>query len=212
MKNLAIIGATGATGSALLDEALLKGYRVKAVVRTPDKLKPRIKLEIVRGDVIDADGLAAALQGIDYVIACFGPSDHKAVGDLMSAGARNVVKACELNGVNRFVFMSGFVQSEGEEFSLINRWAIKLLRRYYHASYADKVIAESTIENSALDWVIVRAVALADKPAAGEYKAGVLARVSPFNALPYADCANCLLDALHNDSWTNQIINVGKAP
>ena len=211
MTTLAIIGATGATGTALLRLALGEGYRVKAIVRNPDKLKSEPNLEVLKGDVTDPDSLKTGLKDVDAVISCFGPSNHKAVGDLMSSGTRHIVEACEINGVDRFVFMSGFVQSDGEEFSLLNRLAIKLLRRYYHESYQDKVIAEASIENSALNWVIVRAVALADKLPTGKYRAGAMVRVAPFNALSYADCAQCLLDAVQNEPWTNQIINVGRA-
>ncbi|MBL1241966.1 MAG: NAD(P)H-binding protein [OCS116 cluster bacterium] len=91
----------------------------------------------------------------------------------MSLGTANIVKACEKNAVKRLVFMSGFVRSDGEEFSLLNRIVIKLLRRYYHQSYQDKVIAEAAIQKSTLEWVIVRAVALTQAPLTGQYKAGV---------------------------------------
>jgi putative NADH-flavin reductase len=129
----------------------------------------------------------------------------------MSAGTTNIVKACEKNKVKRLVFMSGFVQSDGEEFSLLNRLAIKLLRLYFNDSYKDKTIAETAVQKSTLDWVIVRAVALTQTQPSGQYKAGIKIKVSPFNALPYADCAKCLLDAVEESSWTRQIINVGKS-
>ena len=210
MKNLAIIGATGSTGKELIKLALAAGYDVTAIARNPTKIEPRQNLNLVKGDVTNLESLTLALKNMDYVISCFGPSHHKKVGNLMSLGTHNIVRACEENGVERFIFLSGFVQSDGKEFTYINRLAIKLLRKYYHESYNDKVLAEATIENSALAWVIVRAVALTHKAPTGEYKAGQMAKVNPFNALPYADCAQCLLDAIKMGSWTNQIINLGK--
>ena len=129
----------------------------------------------------------------------------------MSAGTTNIVKACEKNGVKRLVFMSGILQSEGKEISFLNNLVIKLLRLYFSESYKSKIIAEAAIQKSTLDWVIVRAVALTHTQPTGQYKAGIKIKVSPFNALPYADCAKCLLDAVEENGWTRQIINVGKS-
>lgn len=164
----------------------------------------------MKGDVTDLESLVAALENIDFVVSCFGPAKHRKVGNLMSVGTTNIVKACEKNGVKRFVFMSGFVQADPKEFSLLMNLAIRLFRLYFHQSYKDKVIAEASVQNSTLDWVIVRAVGLSHSQPTGQYKAGVKTRVS-FNTLPYADCAKCLLDAVEENSWTRHIINVGKS-
>ena len=207
MKNLAIIGATGSTGKELLKLAIQKNYDVTIIARKPELLKPIKNTKIVNGDVTDLKSLVNALENIDFVISCFGPTNHKKVGNLMSLGTKNIVEACKKNEIKRFVFMSGFVQSDSKNFSILNRLAIKLLRIYYKESFEDKVIAESLIQKSKLNWVIVRAVALTDKIPKGEYKAGTDLKVSPFNALTYVDCATCLLDAIDETAWTNTIVN-----
>ena len=93
----------------------------------------------------------------------------------------------------------------------MNNLAFKLLRLYFKDSYKSKINAEAAVQESALDWVIVRAVALTHTQPAGRYKAGIKIKVSPFNALSYADCAKCLLDAVEENGWTRQIVNVGKS-
>lgn len=211
MKHIAVIGSTGSTGKELVRLALESNYAVTAVERSPNSAQSKGNLRVVKGDVTDSESLVAAFENVDCVVGCFGPAKHKEVGNLMSAGAINIVKACEKNRVKRFVFMSGILQAENEEFSVLNRLAIKLLRLYFNESYEDKIIAEAAIQKSALDWVIVRAVALTRTQPTGRYKAGVKIKVSPFNALPYADCAKCLLDAVEENGWTRQIINVGKS-
>ena len=84
-----------------------------------------------------------------------------------------------------------------------------LFRMIYRESYNDKVKAESTIQNSNLEWIIVRAAGLNNAEPTGEYTAGIKSKIH-FIMLPFADCAKCLLDALGEASWTRQIINVGK--
>ncbi|WP_017257693.1 NAD(P)-dependent oxidoreductase [Pedobacter arcticus] len=210
MKSIAIIGATGSTGKELVRLAIESNFKVTAVVRNPTKIELQKKLTILKGDVTDLDSLILALKDVDYVISCFGPTNHRKVGNLMSLGTLNIVKACEENGVARLIFLSGFVQSNGNEFSFLNRLAVKILQRYFYQSYNDKVIAESTIKNSSLNWVIVRAVALNYNVPTGKYMAGIKSKVYPFKALHYSDCAKCLLDAIAENSWNKQIINVGK--
>jgi len=210
MKNIAIVGSTGSTGKELVRLALESNYTVTVIERSPKSTPSQGNLKVIKGDVTDLESLVAAFKDIDYVISCFGPSNHKKIGNLMSLGTTNIVKACEENGVKRLVFMSGFVQSDGEEFPLLTKLAIKLLRLYYSASYKDKVIAEAAIQKSTLDWVIVRAPGLAHAVSTGQYIAGIKTKM-PFKLLPYADCAHCLLDAVEENSWTKQIINLGKS-
>ena len=210
MKSIAIIGATGSTGKELVRLALDANYRVVLVVRNPDDIQPEKNVTVMKGDVTNLKSLEEALKNVNFVISCFGPADNRKVGTLMSTGVSNIVKACEKNKVERFVFMSGFVQADYNELSFLNKVAVKLLRQYYHQSYHDKVIAEASIQDSKLEWIIARASSLGNFPSTGQYKAGIKTKIHPFVMLSYADCAQCLLDAVTERNWTRQIINVGK--
>lgn len=68
---IALIGATGFVGAALLDELLNRGHQVRALQRDVAKLAPRPGLEVRSVDVLTADGLAAAFSGVDAVISAF---------------------------------------------------------------------------------------------------------------------------------------------
>lgn len=70
---VALLGATGFVGSALLSEALNRGHQVTAIVRHPDKLAKRSGLTAVRCDIDDSDALASAIAGNDAVISAFNP-------------------------------------------------------------------------------------------------------------------------------------------
>lgn len=207
---MAIIGSTGSTGKELVRLAIEANYIVTVVVRNPDHIQPKKNVTVIKGDVTDLASLEVAIKNADFVISCFGPDDNRKVGTFMSVGVSNIVNACEKNSVKRLVFMSGFVQADYKEFSLLNKLSVKLLRQYYHESYNDKVIAEANIQNSTLDWVIARASGLGHSQPSGQYKAGIKTKIYPFTMLSYADCAQCLLDAVEEKNWTRQIINVGK--
>lgn len=70
---IALLGATGFVGSALLKEALDRGHMVTAIVRHPEKLEKREGLTAKAGDIYDTTYLATLIQGNDAVISAFNP-------------------------------------------------------------------------------------------------------------------------------------------
>ena len=73
MSKIAIIGASGYVGTALLNEAVKRGHQVSAFVRHPEKIAANANVTAVKADVLDTDGLAALLKGHDLVISAYNP-------------------------------------------------------------------------------------------------------------------------------------------
>jgi putative NADH-flavin reductase len=66
---IAIFGAAGATGRALVIQALAQGHQVTAFVRIPAKFDlMHIGLNVVQGDVTDASAVKHALSRQDAVL------------------------------------------------------------------------------------------------------------------------------------------------
>jgi uncharacterized protein len=70
---IALIGATGFVGSAILKEALDRGHEVTAIVRHPETLPPHAKLRPQKGDVYNTDEVARLVAGHHAVISAFNP-------------------------------------------------------------------------------------------------------------------------------------------
>jgi putative NADH-flavin reductase len=210
MKHIAVVGATGATGKEVIRLVLQKCYRVTAIARKPDAITPAENLRVAAGDVTDVGSLLETFKAADTVISCFGPANGLKAGNLMSTGARNMVQAAEKAGVKRLVFMSGILQTDGKELGFLNQLGIRFIRLFYYEIYKDKVVAEAFVQQSSLQWIIVRAAGLQAATVRGAYTAGPRARIAPFKPLAYADCAACLLRAAEESAWTHKIINVGR--
>lgn len=74
MKNVALIGASGYVGSAILNELLNRGHRVTAIVRHADKVKATSpNLDVKEVDAEDVPAMAEALKGKDAVISVYNP-------------------------------------------------------------------------------------------------------------------------------------------
>lgn len=207
---LVVFGATGGTGANVVDRALADGHDVVAAVRHPDALPARARLAVLLCDVLDAAAVAAAMSDGDAVICAIGPASNRKPGTLISVGTSNLLAGCIASGINRFVFESGLMVSDGHELSTSGRFAVKMAGRVYPRLRADKVIAEAAITASPLDWVIVRPPNLTRAPGTGQCIAGPAARVSPIKAIPHADCAAALVKAATEPQWIRQVVNIGR--
>lgn len=108
-----VTGATGQTGANVCTQLIERGDRVRALVRNPDEAAALtdIGVEIVKGDVSDADDVMRASRGAEAAIHCAallgGASqnleDFKAVNTI---GTTNVLDAAKAHGFRRVVALS----------------------------------------------------------------------------------------------------------
>jgi uncharacterized protein YbjT (DUF2867 family) len=105
-----ITGATGYIGGRLAPRLLDEGDDVRVLVRDPGKLRDvpwARRAEVVRGDLLDADGLAAACADVDVVYFLVHSLVEKDFAALDRRAARNVAAAARAAGVRRIVYLGG---------------------------------------------------------------------------------------------------------
>jgi uncharacterized protein YbjT (DUF2867 family) len=106
-----VTGATGYIGGRLVTPLLDRGYAVRALARNPDKLADlgwRDRVDVVRGDLGDAESLTDAFGGVDvvyYLVHSMGSASDFVAEEARSA--RNVVEAARRAGVRRLVYLGG---------------------------------------------------------------------------------------------------------
>src|SRR6185312_10416435 len=103
-----LLGATGVVGSALLNEALDRGHAVTAIIRHPERLAPRDRLVVKRGDVYDTALLTNLMQGHDAVISAFNPGwkDPNLYDDQVR-GTSSIIQAIKKAGLKRVLWVGG---------------------------------------------------------------------------------------------------------
>src|SRR5690606_554053 len=106
---IALIGATGFVGSAILREALDRGHEIKALVRNPEKLTvSHEKLSVEQGNAMDIDRLAAQLSGNDIVISAYNAGwGNPNVYQEFLQGAQNIRESVKKSGVKRLLVIGG---------------------------------------------------------------------------------------------------------
>jgi putative NADH-flavin reductase len=150
---LFLLGATGRTGTEVIDLALAHGHEVTAYVRSPQKLKPAPRLHVVRGDPRDQAALAASLSGHAAVLSALGPSPREAFRaghHLLAECATSTVDAMTTSGVKRLVIVSAALlfPENGLRFRVF-RWLLK-----HHVR--DLREMEDVVRTSGVEWTIAR--------------------------------------------------------
>lgn len=117
-KPILVCGATGYVGGRLVPMLLQRGYRVRAAVRSIDKLRSRPwgdhpLLEVAAADVLDLRSLMKAAEGCRatfYLVHSMN-AQGKRFADADRISAKNMAAAASAAGHERIVYLSGL----GEE-------------------------------------------------------------------------------------------------
>ncbi|MDR6431200.1 NAD(P)-dependent oxidoreductase [Brucella pseudogrignonensis] len=108
MSKIALIGATGFVGAAVLKEAISRGHSVTALVRNTDKVAKLDNVIAVKTDVFDTDALASQLAGHDIVISAYNPGwTDTNIRENHIKGSRSINAAAKKAGVKRLIAVGG---------------------------------------------------------------------------------------------------------
>ncbi len=105
---VALIGATGFVGAALLQELLQRGHQVTALARNPAKLPVQPQLRAVQADARDAAQVAQAVEGHEAVLSAYNPG--WGVPDLYDEflrGSQAILAGTRRAGVQRLLVVGG---------------------------------------------------------------------------------------------------------
>jgi len=105
---VALIGASGFVGKAVLNELLQRDHQVTAIVRHPEKLQPQDGLTIKAADATDVETLASAIKGNDAAISTFnaGWTNPNLYDDFLN-GSKSIQAGVKASGVKRLLVVGG---------------------------------------------------------------------------------------------------------
>jgi putative NADH-flavin reductase len=204
-----IVGATGGTGRALIEQALAQSHTVTAFVRNPRKVDvTNDRLTVAVGNVLDYDSVEHAVRGQDAVLSALGHKRWFIKTTILSKGTENIIRAMETRGVKRYICETslGVGDSRGRLGLYYTLFVIPFFTYFY---FRDKDRQEQLIRESSLDWVIVRPGQLTNGPKRGVYRHGPRAgSYIVTRRISRADVADFMLRQLSDDSHLRQTIAV----
>ncbi len=201
---VAVLGATGATGRAIVGEALRQGHAVSALVRSQAKGGALADAELVVGDARDEAALSRAVQGCDAVISALGtPVSPLREVTLLSVATAALIRAMRRLAVRRLVCITGMGagDSRGHGGLVFDRLIMPMLLR---KAYADKDRQEALVRGSDLDWVLVRPTVLNDKPPHDHVRALTDLTGVRGGSIAREDVARFVVKQLTHDTWLDR--------
>ena len=104
---IAVIGATGYVGNAVVQELASRGHEVTAFARNTDKVFQAQNVAAVSADVNAAD-FADKLAGFDAVVSAFNPGwTNPNIGADFTRGANSIVEAAKVAQVPYLLIVGG---------------------------------------------------------------------------------------------------------
>lgn len=200
--NLLIVGATGGTGRALVEQALNQGHTVTAFVRSPERMKiSHERLSITRGNVLDPESVDSAVRGKDAVLSALGHKRWFIKTSILSKGTQNIIAAMEKHGVKRFICETALgIGDKKGRLGLYYTLFVEPVMLYFY--FRDKERQEDLIKHSKLDWIIVRPGQLTNGRKRGTYRHGIdLGNWILTLRISRADVADFMLKQLTEDSY-----------
>ena len=146
---IAIIGATGFVGSAILNELADRKHDISAIARNP---KDSTNATWIAADVFNVDALAEALKGHDVIVNAFNPGwTNPNIYDDFLNGSKAIQEAVKKSGVKRFITIGG----GGSLFVAPNLQAVDtpdFPKEYYAGATAARDYLNILKEEKDLDW------------------------------------------------------------
>lgn len=206
MKTIALIGATGQTGNHFLNMALEKGYRIKALVRSPEKLNiQHTNLEVLQGDVLKLEDVEKLVQDCQIIVSLFGHVKGSPKW-LQTNGTKNLVKAMKKEGIQKIISLSGGgLPFPEKDQPLYADKLIRLIMKIAVPKILNDAIAHHTVlAESGLDWIIVRGPRLTNDAPKGTYRVGWVG-VNASTKIARGDLADFILKQVESDEFLAQM-------
>ncbi|MEN4904934.1 NAD(P)H-binding protein [Luteimonas sp. TWI662] len=163
-----VMGASGGVGTRLVAQAVARGHRVTAQTRSADRLTATAGVDIVVGRPDDARFLAQRMPAHDAVVMSLGVASPRPT-TVFSDATRAAIAAMRDSGVRRLIAITGVGAGEtrGHGGWLYNRIVFPLVTRH---RYADKERQEALIQDSGLDWTLVRPAPFTARSGRGDWQ------------------------------------------
>lgn len=173
--NVIIFGATGGIGKWAVKHALQRDYHVTAYVRNAQKITETNKnLTIIQGDIHDQQEMTKALSGQDAVVWCVGIPMKKSYQKMESLeGHKTLIKAMKANQVKRLVdWGTPSIHFEQDKKSLITVVPGIIAGLLFSQAKKEMLAIAEVLQESDLDWTLVRFMAPQNTCYTGNVKAG----------------------------------------
>jgi putative NADH-flavin reductase len=207
--NIAIFGASGATGTLLTQRCLAAGYDVRALLRTPEKFPLRNQVHVIQGSPFDLASVSQTIQGTDAVLSALGAKSLKKEDVLERAVPRIIAAMQESlsqpNPVRRIIVLgsAGALSTSLDKQPAWRRWIVQniVYNTFLKWPVASQISQWNDLSYSDLDWTMVMPPMLTNDPARGIYRIDGEALPPNGSRISRADVADFMMQQIDSLQW-----------
>lgn len=198
IQKIAVIGGGGRTGQYLVNQLIERGFSLKLLLRHPERFTIQSpQIELVRGDVLNAEAVRTLLEGCGAVLSTVGQRQGEPL--VASQANVNVLHAIGDRPV-RYVVLAGLnvdtpMDRKGEETAKATEW----MRTTFPGIHNDRQKSYSVLAESRAEWIMVRVPYIEFNGNRAPVK--VSATDSPGSRIDAADIAAFMIGQLTDDTW-----------
>ena len=207
--NIAIFGASGATGTLLTQRCLAAGHRVTALLRTPEKFPLRDRIRVIQGSPFDLATDSQTIEGADVVLSALGANSLKkedvlerAVPQILDAMRQT---AAQPKPVRRIIVLgsAGALSTALDKQPAYRRWIVEKIvnKTLLKWPVASQVSQYANLAASNLDWTMVMPPMLTNTPGRGAYRIDGEALPRNGTRISREDIADFMMQQLDSPRW-----------
>jgi putative NADH-flavin reductase len=204
---IVLFGASGKTGSLLIDEALTSGHDVIAYVRKTESVKStHPNLKVITGYLNEKDKLKSIISGSDACISTLGGKSMTKHSPEIIEGINNIVGIMEEERVTRLIYLSSFGAGDSRGY-MPQPIRFLIADVMLHVPLADHNANESRITKSQLQWTIVRPGGLTNGAKTNNLKHGCeMTKIKGSLSISRSNLAAFLLNLVTNKEYANKSV------
>lgn len=206
--NIAIFGASGATGQILITSGLCAGHQITALVRKPENFPQRDQVRTVQGSAFDPAAVRQTVEGAEVVFSALGAHTPFRNENVLPRAVPLIVEAMQQAGRRRIIVLgsAGALPDSLDKQPVWRRWIVQKIvyKSFLKWPIAEQIAQYQILASSNLDWTMVMPPMLTNGPARGLYRIDGEALPPNGSRISRADVAAFMFQQIDNPQWVRK--------
>ena len=198
-KKIAVLGGGGRTGKYLVNQLINRGFQLKVLLRHPEQFHIQSQqIEIVSGDATYPESVRQLVEGCDAIISVVGQRPGEPL--VANRATQNLLDSMNESGIKRLISLAGLnvdapSDRKGKETLMATEW----MKANYPEIHADRQKSYALLEQSPVNWTLVRVPFIEFQEASGELAVNL--KDCPSGKINSGSLAIFLVDQLFDESY-----------
>ena len=167
---ITVLGAAGRIGQEVVRSALIKDYKIRVLVRNPDKLgKLKDQVEVIQGNLLNATLVEEAMMGSEAVINLSGAAKEPDQILKFERIGHILIEKLKAQRIKRLINISAAVAILPMEKLELRRRVLRMITYLFYKDmkHVQDTVMKIIIAENEIEWTLIRPAFITDKPRTG---------------------------------------------